>query len=114
LQAVSESHYFRAVNVDQLLQLYAADERLTEISRQMAAGNGSGMRIHLRNLRGASGSVIAASLILQSNLPYIFLAADQEEAAYLQKKMCCCWLIHSANRVYLPNTATAAFSFVLK
>ncbi len=84
------------MNKHDLLQLYAADERLKSIAAKLnpsekfpsgREGNGKLLHVHFRNLIGSSTSVIAAALNSLVNQSMLFILNDKEEAAYFQNDL---------------------------
>ena len=89
------------MNKQELLQVYAADERLKSIASALnpsapllAEGKGNSLHIRLEGLIGASSSVVAASLyqLLNSDgtsgrTSMLFVLNDKDEAAYFQNDL---------------------------
>jgi transcription-repair coupling factor (superfamily II helicase) len=77
------SMYFCAVDQLQLLlNTYRQDERTRRLADALAAPKAS--RISLTNLSGAQGSFVLLSTYLQQPRLNLWIARDQEEAAYIQ------------------------------
>ena len=92
------------MNKSELLQKYAADERLTSIAEKLnpsvagfqnssfdnpipGEGKGKPLYIHFRGLIGSSSSIVAAALYTLTNRPFIVVMNDKEEAAYWQNDL---------------------------
>jgi len=82
------------VNKQELLQVYAADERLKSIASTLnpsapllAEGNGNLLHIRFENLIGASSAIVAAALHSLVNRSMLFVLNDKEEAAYFQNDL---------------------------
>jgi len=92
------------VNKQDLLQLYAADERLISIASKLnpsssvsgvltqetpsyQEGNGNPLHFHFKNLIGSSPSIVAAAFHSLVNRSMLFVLTDKEEAAYFQNDL---------------------------
>ena len=95
------------MNKTELLQLFVADERLTNIASKFhpstatshllpggdtdnilpPEGQGHPLRLHLKGLAGSSASLVAAAFHQLFNRPFVFVLNDKEEAAYFQNDL---------------------------
>lgn len=72
-------------NLERLLQRYQSDPRTRQILAQLASE--TPVRLQLTGLSGALEAFVMAAAWLEQPGPMLFIAADKEEAAYLQNTL---------------------------
>jgi transcription-repair coupling factor (superfamily II helicase) len=72
-------------NLQRLLKLYRDDERIQQIVEALKQNSPS--RLLLRGMIGAQESFVLTGTFLADPRPQLFIAADKEEAAYLQNNI---------------------------
>ncbi|MCY7409569.1 MAG: transcription-repair coupling factor [Chitinophagales bacterium] len=79
------------MNKHDLLQLYAADERLKSIVNKLSpptqTENGDPLHFHFKNLVGSSSAIVAAAFNSIANGSLLIVLNDKEEAAYFQNDL---------------------------
>ncbi len=72
-------------NLQRLLRLYRDDIRIQQIVEALEQNSPS--RLLLRGMIGAQESFVLSGTFLAQPRPYLFIASDKEEAAYLQNNL---------------------------
>ncbi len=79
------------MNVQELLQVYAADERLKRAAEKYFPSNGQGngdpVCLLFDGLIGSAAAVVAASFHTLTRHAILFVMADKEQAAYFQNDL---------------------------
>ena len=68
------------MNLQELLQRYADDQRIKTIAEKLNQNNSQSL--HLTGLVGSADAVAATSIIQQTQKHHVFVLTDKEEAAY--------------------------------
>ena len=72
-------------NLQRLLGLYREDERIQQIVEALEQNSSS--RLLLRGMIGAQESFVLSGTFLAQPRTHLYIAADKEEAAYLQNNI---------------------------
>lgn len=86
-------------NLEHILESYARSPIVRRIADQAASGKG---HVQLKGQAGAIESFLLAGVCLHTKRPQIFIAADKEEAAYVQNNLANLLAAHSV--MFFPDS----------